>query len=384
MKLRKLGLNNIQNLFSSSKPYIGFDLGMEKLNMVQVDFKSGKPMVIAASSNYYDVNYAELIQQPDLFKQLIKSSLKSARFKGKKVIATVPTPILKILFLNFQCKANEIEVQAMLSALKHRVGDDLANYVIDYLPINPQLNEQLNRVALVAMAKHDAIEDFLGLLNYSGLSVEALEISPVAIKRLISSITHSEDPQKVLTINFGTTKSYLTVIWNNKLLFDREIDFGMNSILETIAEAFDIETQTALKVLHEYGLSEDGGREENIVTNQDFELLDEENTDDSRMKTVLLDILRPVFFELTEEIKDVLVYVASETRGGAVELIYLMGSLSRISAIDQVIDHLISIPVQTINPFFGIETENSHSLLDDLGPLSGVAVATGLSMRGKV
>ena len=79
-----------------------------------------------------------------------------------------------------------------------------------------------------------------------------------------------------------------------------------------------------------------------------------------------------------------MVYVASETRGGAVELIYLMGSLSRISAVDQIIDRLISIPVQTINPFFGLSTENKPNLLNDLGPLSGVAVATGLSMRDKV
>jgi len=293
------------------------------------------------------------------------------------VIATVPTPLLKIIFLNFQCKADEIEAQALLNALKHRVDGYLSDYVIDYLPINPQMNEQINRVALVAMAKHDEIEGFLGLLNYSGLAVEALEIGPVAIKRLVSSLNRSEGAQKVLTINFGTQKSYLTVIWNNELLLDREIDFGIDNIINAISKAFDIDDKTALKVLHEYGLAE--GEPAELLFEDD---LDED--DDGRMTSVLLDVLRPSFFQLSEEIKDVLVYVASETRGGAVELIYLMGSLSRISAVDKIIDGLISIPVQTINPFFGFSAEQKPTLQNDLGPLSGVAVATGLSMRGKI
>jgi type IV pilus assembly protein PilM len=381
MPLSKLGFSNLQDNFIDkifpSAPFIGLDLGMEKLNMVQVDFKSGEPVIIAASSDYHNSSYQELVLQPELFKALIKNTIKLAGFKGRKVVATVPTPLLKIIFLNFQCKADEIEDQALLNALKQRIDGNLSDYVIDYLPINPQMNEQINRVALVAMAKNDAIDGFLELLNYCGLAVEALEIGPVAIKRLVSALTRSEQTQKVLTINFGAQKSYLTVIWNNELLLDREIDFGIDNVINAIAKAFDINNKTALKVLHEYGLATEESTE--LLFEDD---LDEE--DDSRMTSVLLDVLRPSFFQLSEEIKDVLVYVASETRGGAVELIYLMGSLSRISAVDKVIDGLISIPVQTINPFFGFSAEEKPTLLNDLGPLSGVAVATGLSMRGKI
>ncbi len=383
MSISKLNFSNLHSkaggkLFAPS-PFIGLDLGMEKLNMVQVDFTSGEPVIIAASSDYHNSSYEALVQQPKLFKALIKRTFKSAGFKGCSVVATVPSPLLKIIFLNFQCKTDDIEVQALLNALKHRVDDDLSDYVIDYLPINPQTQEQINRVALVAMAKHDGIEEYLGLLNYSGLAVEALEIGPVAIKRLVSSLNSSEETQKVLTLNFGTQKSYLTVIWNNELLLDREIDFGIDNIINAITKAFDIDSKTAFKVLHEYGLAED-----DIAEGESEELLLEDELDDGRMTSVLLDVLHPCFVHLSEEIKDVLVYVASETRGGAVEQIYLMGSLSRISAVDRIIDGLISIPVQTINPFFGFSAEEKPTLLNDLGPLSGVAVATGLSMRGKI
>lgn len=378
MALAKLNsnasINALAGRFLTASPLIGLDLGLEKLNLVQVDFKAGKPVIISASSDYHNSSYEDLLQHPEQFRQLVRSALKSGHFKGRKVVATVPPALLKILFLNFQCKAHEIEAQALLNALKNRIHDDFSSFIIDYIAINPQLNEQINRMALVAMAKHDAIEDFLDLLAGCGLSIEALEIGPVAIKRLITAITASQDSQKVLAINFGVKKSYLTVIWNNALLLDREIHFGMDNILQAVAKSFDVNTQTALEVLHQYGLDE----------NQAPGIVWDEEGDDGSIKNILIDILRPVFIALADEIKEVLVYVASETRGGAVEFIYLMGSLARISAVDQIIDQLISIPVQTINPFYGFQTDNKPYTFDDVGPLAGVAVATGLSMRGKI
>jgi Tfp pilus assembly PilM family ATPase len=60
-----------------------------------------------------------------------------------------------------------------------------------------------------------------------------------------------------------------------------------------------------------------------------------------------------------------------------------MGSLARLSGIDNVMDKLISIPVKTINPFYGIKVDDVSNTLYDLGPVAGVAVATGLALRGQ-
>lgn len=366
----------LSRYFAFSPPLIGLDIGREKLNMVQVESRSGDFRIVAAVSDYHDSTYEQLLEQPEQFQKLVKNALKKGRFIGRKVVATVPPPMLTDLFLNFQCKPQESETQAMLTALKHRVKDDLASYVIDYLPIRPNMPEQIDRTALVAMAKQDKIEHYLELLRGCGVTVEALEIGPVAIKRLISILTRVNGPEKVLTVNFGTQNSYLTVVWNNQLLLDRKIEFGMDNILNTIAQAFDINTKTAMEVLYQYGF---GQTESAQSMTDDFE------DDINCVKNVLADILTPCFVTLADAIKDVLVYVASETRGEAVELIYLMGSLARVSKVDDVVNRLISIPVRTINPFYGFsEASTIKNPLDDIGPLAGVAVATGLSMRGSI
>jgi type IV pilus assembly protein PilM len=357
---------------------IGFDLGLEKLNMVQLNFRSGQPIVHAAASDYHDAKLDDILKNPDTFKKLVKNSLKSRKFTGRKVVSSMPSHFLRLMFLNYQLGKNETDTESLLQALKRRVNTDLNEYVIDYLPIKPDATERNDRMALVSMAKQDIVEQYLDILTDCGLEVVALEIGPVAIRRLINAMALNGQPQKILTVNFGTNRSYLTVIWNNELLFDRRIDFGMDTILAVVSKAFDVPVKTALEVLHKYGLDEP-----KRPAYSEASELSEIDDDDSSIKNTIYDILNPSFVSLAAEIRDIMVYIASETRGGAVDQIYLMGSLARLSGIDNVMDKLITIPVKTINPFYGIKVEDVSNTLYDLGPVAGVAVATGLALRGQ-
>jgi type IV pilus assembly protein PilM len=386
MKLTEIlsGSNLISSLgqkagLYKTAPMIGFDLGLEKLNMVQVNFRSGQPIVHAAASDYHNANLDDILQHPESFKKLVKNCLKSRKFTARKVVSSVPSHFLRLMFLNYQLGKNENDEESLLSALKRRVNTDLNEYVIDYLPIKPDATERNDRTALVAMTKQDFVEQYLDLLADCGLDVTALEIGPVAIRRLINAMAINGQPQKILTVNFGTNRSYLTVIWNNELLFDRKIDFGMDTILAVVARAFDAPVKTALEVLHKYGLDEI--KRPTYSEGSDLAEIDDDN--DNSIKNTIYDILNPSFVSLAAEIRDIMVYIASETRGGAVDQIYLMGSLARLSGIDNVMDKLISIPVKTINPFYGIKVDDVSNTLYDLGPVAGVAVATGLALRGQ-
>jgi type IV pilus assembly protein PilM len=385
MKLTKIlsGANLISSLGQKANLFktdsmIGFDLGLEKLNMVQLNFRSGQPIVHAAASDYHDAKLDDILKNPVTFKKLVKNSLKSRKFTGKKVVSSMPSHFLRLMFINYQLGKNETDTESLLQALKRRVTINLNEYVIDYLPIKPDATERNDRMALVSMAKQDIVEQYLDILTDCGLEVVALEIGPVAIRRLINAMAMDGQPQKILTVNFGTNRSYLTVIWNNELLFDRKIDFGMDTILAVVSKAFDVPIKTALEVLHKYGLDE-----LKRPTYSEASELSESDDDDSSIKNTIYDILNPSFVSLATEIRDIMVYIASETRGGAVDQIYLMGSLARLTGIDNVMDKLITIPVKTINPFYGIKVEDVSNTLYDLGPVAGVAVATGLALRGQ-
>ncbi len=372
------GLTNIQaprlsNLLNIAKTGpIGLDLGLEKLNMVQINARENHPEIHAACSNYHNSNIDSLLAEPKLFRNLVSSIFKNYRFKGKKVVSSMPSSKLKLLFLNYHCKQDQEQSEALLNALRDRIGNDLADNIIDYIPINPDGNEHTEQLALIALAKKHDVEAYLDLLTSCGLQVVALEIGPVAIKRLISIMSKQNNTQKTLTINFGAKKSYLTVLWEGNILLDREINFGMNALLKAASEGMEINTESALKILHQYGLSQPD--HESNQFDPDFI--------DNDIQGTIYEILKPSFLNLAAEIRDVLVYVASETRGGAIEQIYLLGSLARLAEIDKLLGGQLSIPVKTINPFYGFSVRSSNNKLDDLGPLAGIAVATGLALRG--
>jgi type IV pilus assembly protein PilM len=370
-------INRIKRWFKSND-VIGFDLGLEKFNMVQISYNDSQPFIHAAASDYHDINLDNLMENLDTLKALVKNSYKNRRFTGRKVVSSVPSHLLRILFLNYQLGKNENDDEALVAALKRRVNVDLNDYVIDYLPIKPDAIERNDRMALVAMAKRDIVEQYLDFLGNCGFEVVAMEIGPVAIRRLINTLTLPGQPQKVMTLNFGKNISYLTVIWNNDLLFDRKLDFGMSTVIDVVARAFDVKPNVALELLHKFGLDEvqtPGKADQNMMLD-----VDDVDTDYS-IKNAIYEVVNPSFVNLAAEIRDIMVYIASETRGGAVEQIFLMGSLARLVGIDVVIDKLISIPVKILNPFYGIEVENVSNTLDDLGPVAGVAVATGLALR---
>ena len=373
LKINKSSFSGNFLNFAKANP-IGLDFGREKLNMVQVDFNGNRPMIRAACSDYHNSNIESFISEPKTLQPFLKSALKNHSFKGRKVVSSMPSSQLKLLFLNYRCNHSENESEALLAALNDRIGNEINDSIIDYIPINPDAGEHIERIALVAVAKQRDVEAYLDLLSQCGLEVIALEIGPLAIKRLISLMSKQDDTQKTLTLNFGTEKSYLTVLWEGNILLDREINFGMNSVLKFASEGLEIKPEAALNLLHQYGLSNTDTENDEDQFNPDFI--------DNDIRFAINEILKPPFINLASEIRDVLVYVASETRGGAIEQIYLLGSLARLSGIDQLIDAQLSIPVRTIDPFYGIDVRTPETTLNDLGPLAGIAVATGLALRG--
>lgn len=356
---------------------IGFDLGLEKLNMVQVDKVAGQTKIHAALSDYHDASYETLLAEPEKMKALIKRSLEKMPFIGREVVSSMPNSKLQLLFLNYPCKSGQSEQEALLAALKNQLDKDLNDFVIDFMPIKPTNHILHQRMALVALARRPDVEDYLDLLKSCGLKVAALEIGPIAIRRLITAMSNGNDSKKVLAINFGTQKSFLTVLWNGDILLDRELNFGLDTVVNALARTLEIDHKTALRMLHYYGLAEQS------MDSQDPPEAPVQDEINMNFKEIINDILHPIFSQLADQIREVLVYIASETRGGAVELIYLMGSVARLKGGEKIIGKLISIPVMPLNPFYGFAVDDGLDCYDDLGPLSGIAVATGLALRGR-
>ncbi len=352
---------------------IGLDFGMERINLVQFEKRVDNKNIVAAASIPYLKERDEILSSKNELRFFINRALKTQPFRGRDVVAALPPNMFQLVHVNYKINRNEDQNSALIKAIKDRFSERLENAVIDYLPIRPKVEDQIDRTALVAISEHRALINFLETLRGARLKVKALEVGSVAIKRLLSSLHEDGDSQqKIMAINFATNKSFVTVLWGGELLLDREVSIGLDCLLDAISESLEIPSDKAQQMLETYGLPE-------IDTQSSFGNSDHFSED---LSSTFSHILKPNFINLTNEIKKIMIYTAAETQGGAIDAVYLLGSVARWPGADKYLSKLIKLPVVTIDPLFGYFLNDAAIKGRELEPVSGIAVATGLALRG--
>ena len=155
----------------------------------------------------------------------------------------------------------------------------------------------------------------------------------------------------------------MSVIWGRRLILDREFDFGENRLAERLCTALDMPRETVLRLLYQRGIGTAPVAADAVAE-------------------TLVEVLRPEFMTLAAEVNKTLIYTASKTRGQSVERIYLLGSVARYPDAANLVQELVSIPVEVVNPFKAFTARPDAAVLSELDPIAGIGLATGLALRG--
>ena len=349
----------------SQRGAIGIDFGMERVNLVQVGRVGAQHVIHAATARDYGGEREALLDAPAELKQILRAALRERPFRGSKAVVSVPPTLVEMLVINYRCASDESEEHAIARATEERIGSSIASRVVDYLPISGA-HDGARRAALVAVADHGAIVKFLETLRYCGLDVTALEVGPIAIQRLVSAIDNSATPT-IVAITFGTVRSYLTVMSRGELLLDRAVDFGTNRVAEKLQAALACTTSEAHQLLQTHGFTIDGPTDSRAAIDP--------------MAKSITDILKPEFLGLAKDIAKTRDYAEAETRCEISGPLYAFGSLARWPNADRVLSAACGIEISSINPFYGLEIATNAADMANIGPICGIAVATGLALR---
>ena len=350
---------------------IGIDFGLEAMHLVQLAASAGKaPTVRARASLAYDSPRRDVLASPHQFRSLMKRALDADNFYGRKAVIASPSGMFRTVSINYQCTGGkDQEGAAVLRVMQDRLDGSLADYVLDYLPVKSRSKKD-ERLALVAISEREPIVRFLELARKARLDVEALEIGPVAISRLVGALSLASGANNVLVINSGRRASYLTVISGTDLLFDQEVDFGENRLVKQAATTLDMSESMARDLVLQSGVQSAG-----LMHSSADEL------DAAGLGNAIAEILKPQFLKLVDEIKRVCLYAASETRGGAVAQVYLLGSIARWPGSDELLTRLTGVEVAKIpDPLALFPSADGDGQPGSSAP--EIVVATGAALRG--
>ncbi len=350
---------------------IGLDCSLTELHLVQMEIDDAKQIQLHAQATLPFPNSREaMMNSPKLMRSLVQKALNQEPFKGRSVVSTLPSDGTTISPVTYKVRPGQSEAQAIASVMRERVGEEISDYVLDYLQVRSERADE--HLAIVAMAKREIVINYLELLRLSGVVVDRLEIGPVAIRRLIAAMGPKDQHENVIALNFGRRTSFLTVISGRRLLLDQTIAFGEDRFLADIVQALDLPIDAVQKLI------------DRCIFDPLALATECESAVDFDASRTLQDIVKPSLVQLAELLNRTLIYIASQTRGEPVHRIYLLGSLARWRGIGELLNTLVRVNVETVpSPIAGF-CQNVEACSRNGPPSPETAIATGLALGGIV
>ena len=105
---------------------------------------------------------------------------------------------------------------------------------------------------------------------------------------------------------------------------------------------------------------------------------------DSEVSATLLEIVKPCFLDLINEINRVLVFTAAETHGVPVSRVCLLGGLAHWSGAQQALMSMLDLEQPDGQTEFNqvFRDENDNTRMSWEGMFSDISIAMGLALRG--
>ena len=356
----------------SKRGPIGLELSREKLHMLQMERGNNGVQIRAACSAHYPNDRDSLLESPMRLRAFIAKELAKKPFSGKKVVTCMPAADVKLALIHYKAAHDADEASVIFQRVLERMGGAPDDWVVDYVPVSTRDSAQGNKAALTACAPHAQVVEYLELLRAAKLDVQALEIGPLSIQRLVTSVSHAGSEENVLTLNFGSQKTFLTVFTGRRLALEREVIFGESEVVKKVARSLDMSETEARDLLYRYGVSPAWTSSAQG---------DAEAASPDIAETIGA-IVKPRFLELAEEIEKVVIYTASQMRGAAVDCVYLLGSVARWPGAEALLNDLLSLPVEVLNPFSAFMPHTEKTYVRGLDPIAGIAIATDCALRG--
>ena len=340
---------------------IGLDFGCNGLRLVQ--FCQHETGVVLHASTSVPLTKT-LRSSPKKTRALIKDVFRKNKFVGREVITCLQPNDTETVMLSYLHQAGKQDEDLIIKRMAERIDDGIENYVIDFMQVRPDAKDGQERSVLVSMARRELVIEYLELMRKAGLEVKVLEIEPAAIRRLVSvKHNNTERTDNLMTVSMGQAQTYITVLSGRRLIYERDIDFGEQQLIELLCRELELDEHAARSML---------------VRKKTESAEDEQADNADDISTALYSVLKPRFMELMDDINRALAYAASETRGAPVKQVYLTNLVATWCGIDTFMGSLIKVPVSVLLPFEGFDKEKDFTAQSD--PRD--AVATGMALYG--
>ena len=351
---------------------VGLDIGSHSIKLVEIeDGKSGRILknfgIIGLPQ---DAMVEGTVKEMEIVSAAIKNLYKNLKVKNKNTATSISgySVIVKKISIS---EREDSEVEATIQdEAEQYIPFDINDVNLDYeILTHEEASEAegdeeeaekeeagLMDVMLVA-AKKDIVDDYVGLLQVSGLNPVVLDVDAFALQNAFE-ISSDEAAGCYAIVNVGDKELGINAVKGGISMFTRDSSYGGHQITDAIISKLDVTYEEAEKIKL-------GGTKV-----------------DDHERAVLEEIFTSVVSEWAQEIKRALDFLASTYPDEAIERIYITGGSCRLPGFHKYLEMETDIPVVELNPFAKLQIDEKvfdPKYLSYMAPQAAVAV--GLALR---
>jgi len=323
--------------FLNKKNYspIGFEIGSAALRMVQLvraDAGVGMQAMV-------DVALRDADGEQEALAGTIRDLVREHRFRGKRVVSVLSGRDVDFLPMQISTGPEQAIEEKIYENARTRLSFDIADAVIDYLPIDPGPQEgEKNRRFLIVACRRSVVERHVHIVKSAGLRPVAIDIAPCALLRTLEMCGCAIQGQSII-IYLGDKGVLFVYLYNGSILAVRSYNRGYRHLVERLTAGLDIDRQSARRLLGDYGLS-----------GNSVPCDDPGAPGTGGIAAVTREIIVPVFHELLGALNEFCTYCWGIVHDDALDRAFLTGKASRVRAMGAAVNRVLDADTHIVDP----------------------------------
>jgi len=350
----------LKQLFRKKTPSIlGLDIGTRFVKAVLLECQpQGYKLLDYACEAIHGDAFAEReIKDFDAVSNALRKIRMSLQQKTKPVAIAVSgsSVISKVVYMNPGQTDHELETQIEIEA-DSLIPYPLEEVYIDFEPLGPSLAYTDKVDVLLSAAHKDMVDSRVTLLREVEFEPKVVDVEGYALANGVNSFADDNKQDLTCCINIGAGQLLLCVTQNEQVVYAKEHNFGVDSLLQDIC----------------LQLGQDRAESEQQLIHD--RLPDTWRTDNY-----------PIFLSnLQQQISHSLQMYVNTTNNEQPVSLYLSGGGALIDGIVEDLTRELGIEVKMFNPFSAMELDKSIDAEKLLKIAPQLLLASGLASRGGV
>ena len=351
-------------MFGRSRNLVGLDIGDSSIKVVELKEQGKGRGYQLVRLGWEPLSSEAIVDGQIMDSQLVTETIQRL-FQRCKIKSSTPVAtalcghhvIVKRISLPVMSDAELAE--SIHWEAEQYIPFDIEDVNLDYQILEgSSLSGEGNMDVLLAAAKRDKINDYIGVVNQAGLNPQAVDIASFAMQNAFEANYEFEPDQVVALVDIGSAVSSISVLHGGSSVYWRDINIGGNQYTDAIQKELNLSADQA----------------EQLKRGEEIDGIPYE-----RVQPTLSAVTEDIGTEIQKTL-DFFKQISATDQ--ALDRLFLTGGTAQVVHMKESLAERLGTQVELFNPFRKIppaSKEASAELINEMMPTASVAV--GLALR---